>query len=285
MHLLLFVSALEEKITSEPFDYIIVGGGLAGCVLAERLSRNGQKRILVLEAGRSDYNSLKIRIPAGILRLFRSVYDWQYESKGEQHCHGRNIFLQRGKVLGGSSCTNACLYHRGTAQDYNDWNVPGWTAADVLPYFKSSQKDTTGANSEYHGTQGEWTMSHVRYQNPLSKRFLQVGQAAGLALNEDFNDWSKPQTGVGRFPVSETNGERCSGANAFLAKTKKRKNVVVRSACMARRIHFDDQKTATGVTYNLMGDDTCKVSEWKLFLWPLCFSPIVHTHTHAIILF
>lgn len=256
--------ANHEKVTSEPYDYIIAGGGLAGCVLAERLSQSGAKRVLVLEAGRSDYSSIKIRIPAGILRLFRSEYDWQYESGGETHSGGRNIFLQRGKVLGGSSCTNVCLHHRGSAQDYNDWNIPGWTAADVLPVFKASQKDTTGASSDYHGTKGEWTMSSVRYQNPLSAAFLKVGQAAGLNLNQDFNDWSKPQTGVGRFHVSETNGERCSGATAFLSKAMKRKNVVVQSGCMARSIHFDGSKTATGVAYNLMGDDTCKTFKARL---------------------
>ncbi|CAB9504043.1 Alcohol dehydrogenase [acceptor] [Seminavis robusta] len=249
----------DKQVSGEPYDYIIVGGGLAGCVLAERLSQSGDKRILVLEAGRPDYNNLQIRIPAGILRLFRSQYDWQYESAREAHCEGRNLYLQRGKVLGGSSCTNACLYHRGSAQDYNDWKVPGWTANDVLPFFKLSQKDTTGMMStEYHGTKGKWTMSHVRYQNPLSKRFLQVGKAAGLGVNDDFNNWSRPQTGVGRFAVSETNGERCSGATAFLSKAMKRKNVVVQSGCMVRHIDFDSAKNAIGVTYNLMGDDTFK---------------------------
>jgi len=255
--------ATHEKATSEPYDYIIVGGGLAGCLLAERLSQNGSKRILVLEAGRADYNSLKIRIPAGILRLFKSEYDWQYESGGEPNCEGRNIYLQRGFVLGGSSCTNVCLHHRGSAQDYDDWKVPGWTAADVLPVFKASQKDTTGASAEYHGTGGEWTMSHVRYQNPLSKQFIRVGKAAGLGVNTDFNNWSKPQTGVGRFHVSETNGERCSGATAFLSKAINRKNVVIQTGCMARRIDFES-KTAKGVTYNLMGDDTCKNFEASL---------------------
>lgn len=101
-------------------------------------------------------------------------------------------------------------------------------------------------------------MDDVRYQNPLSIRFLEVGAAAGLGTNDDFNDWSKPQDGVGRFQVSELNGERCSGASAFLAKAVKRKNLIVRSGAMVRRINFDG-KTAKGVTYDLMGDDTCTV--------------------------
>ena len=164
------------------------------------------------------------------------------------------------KVLGGSSCTNVCLHHRGSAQDYNDWNVPGWTASDVLPFFKAVQKDETGRSAEFHGTGGEWVMDDVKYQNPLSKRFLEVGEAAGLGTNDDFNNWSRPQDGVGRFQVSEYKGERCSGATAFLKKAMRRKNLKVRTGTMVRKINFDSSKTATGVTYDLMGDDTCKVS-------------------------
>jgi choline dehydrogenase-like flavoprotein len=252
---------------SEPYDYIIAGGGLAGCVLAERLSADPTKRVLVLEAGRPDYDNLFIRMPAGILRLFRSVYDWQYETGGEKACNGRNVFLQRGKVLGGSSCTNACLHFRGSAQDYNEWGVTGWTAADVLPVFKAGQKDETGRSSDFHGTTGTWVMDDVKYQNPLSKRFLEVGAAAGLGTNDDFNNWARPQDGVGRFTVSEYKGERCSGATAFLAGALRRKNLVVRTGAMVRRINFDNSKTANGVTYDLMGDDTCTVS-----LFVVCYA-------------
>lgn len=153
-----------------------------------------------------------------------------------------------------------CLHHRGSAQDYDNWKVPGWSAVDVLPSFKSVQKDKTGRSSKFHGKEGLWVMEEVRYQNPLSKRFLEVGTAAGLGVNTDFNDWSKPQDGVGRFQVSERNGERCSGATAFLELAKKRKNVTIRTGTMVKRINFDSRKTATGITYDLMGDDTCKVS-------------------------
>lgn len=250
--------ALEANAVKDGYDYIIAGGGLAGCLLADRLSADG-KKVLVLEAGTPDYDSMIVRIPAGVLRLFRNnKYDWQHESGGEKACNGRNIFLQRGKVLGGSSCTNVCLHHRGSAQDYDDWGVPGWKAVDVLPFFKSGQKDMTGRSPEFHGTDGEWVMDDVRYQNPLSKRFLEVGVKAGLGANDDFNNWSRPQDGVGRFQVSEANGERCSGAYAFLGKAMKRKNCEVRTGTMVRRINFDGSKTATGVTYDLMGDDTMK---------------------------
>lgn len=249
--------AVESKVVSEPFDFIIAGGGLAGCLLAERLSSDGTKRVLMLEAGSPDYKNTFIRIPAGILRLFRSAFDWQHETCGEKGCNGRNIFLQRGKVLGGSSCTNVLLHHRGSAQDYDDWNVPGWSSADVLPVFKQSQNDKTGRSSEFHGKGGEWTMDEVRYQNPLSKKFLEIGEAAGLGKNDDFNNWSRKQDGVGRFQVSEQNGERCSGASAFLPKALRRRNLVVRTGTMVRKINFDNTKTTTGVSYDLMGDDTC----------------------------
>lgn len=152
-----------------------------------------------------------------------------------------------------------CLNHRGSAQDYNDWNIPGWSAEDVLPYFMSVEKDETGRSSEFHGTNGEWVMDDVKYQNPLSKRFLEVGAAAGLGTNDDFNNWSKSQDGVGRFQVSQYHGERVSGASAFLEKSLKRKNVTVRTGVMVRRIKFDESKTARGVTYDLIGDDTCTV--------------------------
>lgn len=257
--------AVEEKVVNDGYDYIIAGGGLAGCLLADRLSADGTKKVLVLEAGSPDYNAMIIRIPAGILRLFRNTkYDWQHETGGEKACNGRNVFLQRGKVLGGSSCTNVCLHHRGSAQDYDDWGVPGWKAEDVLPFFKESQKDMTDRSPEFHGKSGDWVMDEVRYQNPLSKRFLEVGAKAGLGSNDDFNNWGTPQDGVGRFQVSETKGERCSGATAFIGKAMKNKNCSVRTGTMVRQIDFDKSKTATGVTYDLMGDDTMKAFKAKL---------------------
>lgn len=255
--------ASEAKAVEEGYDYIITGGGLAGCVLADRLTADG-KKVLVLEAGTPDYDKMIVRIPAGVLQLFRNnKYDWQHETGGEKACNGRNIFLQRGKVLGGSSCTNVCLHHRGSAQDYDDWGIPGWKAVDVLPFFKAAQKDMTGRSPEFHGKDGDWVMDEVRYQNPLSKRFLEVGAKAGLGSNDDFNNWSRPQDGVGRYQVSEINGERCTGANAFLAKAMKRKNCEVRTGTMCRRINFNGD-TATGVTYDLVGDDTMKPFTAKL---------------------
>mmetsp|Transcript_15233 Transcript_15233/g.31403 ORF Transcript_15233/g.31403 Transcript_15233/m.31403 type:complete len:607 (+) Transcript_15233:42-1862(+) len=246
--------AQEGAVSSQSYDYIIAGGGLAGCVLAERLSQDPSKKVLLLEAGGADYKNKFIKIPAGILRLFKSKFDWQHETKGERDCNGRNIFLARGKVLGGSSCTNVLLHHRGTKADYDNWGVEGWKGDDVLPYFKNVQDDTTGRDSKFHGTGGEWTMSEVRYQNPLSKKFLEVA-GEDLGVNDDFNNWDQPQTGAGRFQVSEKNGRRESGATAFLEKALKRKNVTVRTGAMIRQIDFAST-SAVGVTYNIVNDDT-----------------------------
>jgi len=166
--------------------------------------------------------------------------------------------------LGGSSCTNACLSHRGSAKDYDDWGVPGWSSEEVLTNYKFCEDDKTGRDPKYHGKKGDWTMDDVRYQNPLSKRFLKIAETAGIGVNDDFNNWGRDQKGAGRFQVSQRNGERLSGATAFLAKALKRKNVKVRTGVMARKINFDDSKTATGVTYDLMGDDTCTSFKAKL---------------------
>mmetsp|Transcript_3677 Transcript_3677/g.5414 ORF Transcript_3677/g.5414 Transcript_3677/m.5414 type:complete len:134 (-) Transcript_3677:4158-4559(-) len=128
-----------------------------------------------------------------------------------------------------------------------------------------SEGDQTGGNPEFHNKDGPWKNDDVRYQNPLSKRFLEVGANAGLGTNGDFNDWSRPQNGVGRFTVSEDNGERCSGATAFLSKAMKRRNVTVRTGAMVRRVNFDRTKTAASVTYDILGDDTCRVSQNRVF--------------------
>jgi choline dehydrogenase-like flavoprotein len=124
------------------------------------------------------------------------------------------------------------LHHRGSAKDYDDWDIPGWSAKDILPVFMKCQKDMTGRSPEFHGKDRPWVMSEVRYQNPLSKRFLEVRAAAGLGPKDDFNDWLKSQDGVGRFQVSEQNGERCSDVTAYLDLARKCSNVAIRTGTM-----------------------------------------------------
>jgi len=239
------------------YDYIIVGGGTAGCVLANRLSKDEKLNVLLVEAGTGDYNSPLIKVPAGILKLFKNVkFDWDYESEKDKANADRGVYLCRGKVLGGSSCTNVLLYHRGAEADYSEWasttGNDAWSAENVLPYFKKSQDDFRG-DSKYHSTGGEFAVSDVRYQNPLSRTYLQACGEMGFTPNDDFNNWARPQLGYGRYQVNERDGTRCSAASAFLEPAKKRKNLHILTKSMVEKIIFDDSNSATGVRVTRKG--------------------------------
>lgn len=151
--------------TAESYDYVIVGGGAAGCLLANRLSANDSHRVALLEAGSGKQNKL-IHIPSGITRLFKSEYDWNLYSTLQSQLEERTLYLARGKVIGGSTSTNATLYHRGTAKDYDDWGLEGWRSEDVLKWFKHAE-DYVDGNSEYHRRGGLMHVEHPRYENPL----------------------------------------------------------------------------------------------------------------------
>ena len=221
------------------WDYVVAGGGTAGCVLADRLSAGGGKRVLVLEAGPDETGHPHIRIPAGILRLFKSRFDWDYNSRGEAGLKaGKSVYLCRGKVLGGSSCANVMLYNRGAAEDYEGWGLDGWGAAECLKYFRKSEGFHKGA-SEFHGGDGPFKVSDVPYQNVLSKAFLDACQAMGLARNDDFNNWKRAQEGFGRFQVSQSRGERCSAASSYMANAAKRENLHVETEATITRLNVD----------------------------------------------
>lgn len=231
------------------YDYIVAGGGTAGCVLANRLSQDGSKRVLVLEAGTADYKHPYVKIPAGIVKLFKSRLDWDYTSSAgaEPGLTNRGVYLCRGKVLGGSSCANVMLYHRGTEEDYDAWGVQGWGGAEVLDFFKKSEH-FEGGESKYHGTGGHYHVSETPYQNTLCKSFLEVCAQMGLTNNPDFNDWGRPQEGYGRFHVAQSKGERCSAASGYLAAAEGRGNLQVLSEVLISKVTMDGGK-ARGVAF------------------------------------
>ena len=167
------------------YDYVIVGAGSAGCVLAARLSEDPDVKVLLLEAGPPDVNE-NIHVPLGYLQLGATEVDWDYHSAPEAHCDGRRITLPRGRVLGGSSSINAMVYIRGNHLDYDEWGVPGWSWADLLPYFIKAEDNERGA-SELHGVGGPLPVSESRSHNRIAAAFVEAGVQAGLARNHDFN--------------------------------------------------------------------------------------------------
>lgn len=191
-----------------------------------------------------------------MLKIFKDPeFDWNYNSEKEESQAGRSMYLCRGKVLGGSSCTNVLLYHRGDASDYDEWaeicQDDSWKSQNILPYFKKSQDDFRG-ESKYHGIGGEYSTSEVPYQNPLSRTFLTACGESGLTPNDDFNNWSRSQEGYGRFQVFEKNGERSSAATGFLEPALNRNNLFVSTNTLVNKITFEG-KTATGVEVQIKG--------------------------------
>lgn len=232
------------------YDYLIVGGGSAGCVLANRLSADPGNRVCVLEAGPRDWNPV-IRMPLGIISLMRSrVFNWKYYTEPQRNLNGRRLFWPRGKTLGGSSSINAQCYTRGNPADYDHWaelGNRGWGYRDLLPYFRKSENYEAGAgDSEYHGVGGGYNVASLRYTNPLSHVFLRAAEECGFPRNDDFNGPS--QEGFGFYDVTQKDGERCSNADAFLHPVADRPNLTVRTRARATRILFEDGR-AVGVEY------------------------------------
>jgi choline dehydrogenase len=229
------------------YDYIIVGAGSAGCVLAARLTEDPAAQVLVLEAGGRD-TAREIRIPAAFSKLFKTSVDWNYSTEPEPHLNNRKLYWPRGKVLGGSSSINAMIYIRGSAADYDQWKSlgnEGWGFADVLPYFKKSENRERGACA-FHGTGGPLNVADLGLVNPLTRAFIAGAQEIGIAANPDFNGVA--QAGVGLYQVTQKNGQRHSAADAYLRPALTRPNLTVVSGAHATRVLVEDLR-ATGIAF------------------------------------
>jgi choline dehydrogenase len=230
------------------FDYVIVGAGSAGCVLAGRLSEDPDVQVLLLEAGPPDTKE-NVHVPLGYLKLAATDVDWDYHSAPEPECDGRRIPLPRGKVLGGSSSMNAMVYIRGNRRDYDDWGVPGWSSADLVPYFMKAEDNERGP-SRWHGSGGPLPVSEGRSQNLIARAFVDAGDQAGLARNEDFN--GDEQDGVGMYQVTQRDGMRASAAVAYLHPAMERPNLTVMPYMLAEQVLFEGTR-AVGVRASQLG--------------------------------
>ncbi len=247
------------------YDYIIIGAGSAGCVLANRLSEDPTVKVLLLEAGPRDWHPF-IHMPAGLAKLVgQKGVNWNYDTAPEPHLDNRRLWWPRGKVLGGSSSINAMCYIRGVAGDYDDWaagGAEGWDWNSTLPYFKRAERNSRGADA-LHGGDGPLYVSDLRYTNPLTSVFLEAGQQAGFAHNHDFN--GPQQTGVGLYQVTQKNGARCSSAVAYLQPAKSRPNLDVVTGALVRRIVLENGR-AVGVAYAHGGQETHARAEREVLL-------------------
>jgi choline dehydrogenase-like flavoprotein len=229
----------------QEFDYVIVGAGSAGCVLADRLSRDPGITVCLLEAGGSDRH-LNVRIPAAFSKLFRSSRDWDYWSDPEPGLEGRRVYMPRGKMLGGSSSMNAMLYVRGNAADFDGWakdGADGWSYADVLPYFRRIEDFSRGAD-EYRGTGGPLHVTDHRSRVGVTKQLVAAAVEAGLPYNPDYN--GARQEGVSYLQVNQHYGRRWSAADAWLRPAMSRKNLTVRTGVEVRSVQLLGGR-ATGV--------------------------------------
>ena len=232
---------------SKAYDYIVVGAGSAGCVLAARLTEDRRTRVLLLEAGGAG-GAKEIRIPAAFSKLFKTGVDWNYATEPEPHLRNRRLYWPRGKVLGGSTAINAMIYIRGNRADYDYWRElgnPGWGFAEVLPYFKKSENRERGA-SEYHGVGGPVNVADPRYVNPLTRAFLAAAGEIGIASNPDFN--GEEQDGAALYQLTQKKGARCGAADGYLQPARERSNLTVVTGAHAARVLLEG-KRAVGVAF------------------------------------
>lgn len=243
------------------FDYIIIGAGSAGCVLANRLSENPSNSVLLIEAGGPD-KKLEIQVPAAYSKLNRTEVDYGFETEPQKHVLNRKIYLPRGKTLGGSSSTNAMAYVRGNKEDYNDWaklGNKGWGYDDVLPYFKKSEHNEQH-HDEFHGTGGLLNVTYAQhFRTPYAIAFVEACKQWGMNGNNDYN--GAIQQGVGFFQFTIKDSKRHSAATAFLKPAMKRKNLTVITFAVTKQILIENDK-AVGVEF-ITGKNNTQIAKAK----------------------
>ncbi len=227
------------------YDYIIVGAGTAGCVLANRLSADRDARVLLLEAGPKD-SSILIKMPAGVAQLFgtKNKYNWYYETEPQPNMDGRRLLWPRGKGLGGSSSINGMVYIRGHARDFDHWRqmgLDGWGFADVLPYFKRSECYERGGD-DFRGDSGPLWVSRGKSQVPLFRAYVEAGRQAGYPVTDDFN--GAQQEGMGYYDLTIKNGARWSASFAYLHPALDRQNLSVETNALVNRIVVEKGRAA-----------------------------------------
>jgi choline dehydrogenase len=262
-----------KELTIEPgdtgrrrqeFDYIIVGAGSAGCVLAARLSQDPNVRVALVEAGGPD-DAPEIKMPIAFPQLFKTKYDWDFATEPEPRLARRRIYLPRGKTLGGSSAINAMIYIRGNAADFDGWpdeGAPGWSYQELLPYFIRSECNERG-DPRYHGHSGPLPVQDSRSMHPLVDHLLEAGARSGYSPNADFNGAS--QLGVGRYQLTQRNGVRCSSASAYLHPSRNRANLHVFTDTLVLRLLLHGRR-ATGVSIQRRGREETLFSEREIIL-------------------
>jgi choline dehydrogenase-like flavoprotein len=237
---------------SGDFDFVIVGGGTAGCVLADRLTADGRHRVLMLEAGGRD-DGFWISIPAGFSKLLTGAqFNWRFETEPEENTYHRRIVVPRGKGLGGSSLINGMIFVRGQKEDYDQWaqmGAIGWSFDDVLPYFKKLESFEDGDN-RMRGGDGPMAVERVKLRPEIAEAFIAAGEQAGFSRNPDYN--GETQEGFGYYQVTQKHGRRWSAADAYLRRAESRRNLAIRTGAHVTRLILDGRKV-TGVEYDQNG--------------------------------
>jgi choline dehydrogenase len=247
------------------YDYVIVGAGSAGCVLAMRLTENPSTRVLLIEAGPPD-DADEIHIPATLSLLFQSAYDWDFHTVPQERAAGQSVYWPRGRMLGGSSSINAMIYIRGSRHDYDTWRdeygCSGWGYDDLMPYFRRAECNSRGADA-YHGGTGPLAVSDLVFRSPLTTAFVAAARECGQPANDDFN--GPQQDGSGFYQVTQKNGRRCSAADAYLRPAMDRPNLEVLTDALVTRVVVEGGRAA-GVRYLLRGAEETAYAQGEVIL-------------------